>query len=164
MFCNDIAMTTLLHVPGFIGVSPVNISLRLKSVGEYLGFCQNQRRLRFTTTLSRSMESLRLDTGISTPPTSTSSTKFLVAAANISQLDANTFVNRHRVKIHSEWSSLITPSVKILRDMLVLNASVGDNWTSSRAWRRFGSHKLKKPFGWEVEMPSTTTRRPVSFS
>lgn len=76
----------LWWLPGSMGVSPVSISLRVKSVGRCLGFCQNQKRLRFTTNVSISMTSFRLDTGISNPPWSTSSTKFLVAVANISSL------------------------------------------------------------------------------
>lgn len=78
-------------VPGFIGGSPVKISLSLKSVGVYLVFCQNQRLLRFTTTVSTEMSLFGLDTGISEPPTSTSSTKFLVAAVNMARLEAARF-------------------------------------------------------------------------
>lgn len=70
-----------------MGVSPVSISLRLKSVGRYLDFCQHQKRLRFTTTVRRAMVSFRLVTGIRDPLSSTSSTKFLVARANIFRLD-----------------------------------------------------------------------------
>lgn len=91
-------------VPGFIGGSPVNISLSLKSVGVYFGFCQNQRRLRSTTTVSTEMVSFGLDTGISDPPTSTSSTKFRVAAANMSWLDASRlakFKNENKWCIHT---------------------------------------------------------------
>lgn len=73
-------------LPGSIGVSPSSISLRVKSVGMYLGFCQNQKLFLFTTTDRTDMVSFRLDTGIRRPPWSTSSTKFLVAVANISQL------------------------------------------------------------------------------
>lgn len=67
---------------------PVKISLSLKSVCVYCCFCQNQRRLRFTTTVSTEIVSFGLDTGISEPPISTSFTKFLVAAANMAWLEA----------------------------------------------------------------------------
>ena len=59
------------------------MSLKQKSVARYLGFCQNQYRLRLITNDNILMESFKLDTGIRTPSLSTSSTKFFVAVANI---------------------------------------------------------------------------------
>lgn len=75
----------ILCLPGVKGVSPVSTSLRVKSVGRYLGFCQIQKRLCFTTSERGTSlsESIRLDTGIKLPSSSISSTKFLVAVENI---------------------------------------------------------------------------------
>lgn len=74
----------ILCLPGVKGVSPVSTSLRVKSVGRYLGFCQIQKRFRFTTSERGTSlsESIRLDTGTKLP-SSISSTKFLVAVENI---------------------------------------------------------------------------------
>lgn len=99
-------------VPGFMGGSPVKISLSLKSVVVYLCFCQNQRRLRFTTTVSTEMLSFGLNTGISELPTSTSSTKFLVAAANMAWLEAARFAKTRSVWLMTVYFNLTLSTCK----------------------------------------------------
>lgn len=57
------------YIPGMSILSPCNKSLRVKTVGWYLGFCQNQIRLRLTTSaMGTSLcESFTLDTWMRLP-------------------------------------------------------------------------------------------------
>lgn len=72
------------YVPGWSSSSPCNRLLRVKSVGWYLGFCQN-RQLRLTTSAMGTsfFESFTRDTWMRLPSGSIWRTKFAVALENI---------------------------------------------------------------------------------
>lgn len=78
-----------IHVPGTSTLSPCSKWLRVKSVGWYLGFCQNQLQLRFTTSAMRTSlcESFIRDTWMRLPSWSISRTKLAVALENMASAD-----------------------------------------------------------------------------
>lgn len=73
------------YVPGWSTSSPCSRLLRVKSVGWYLGFCQNNGRLRLTTSAMGTsfFESFTRDTWMRLPSGSIWWTKFAVALENI---------------------------------------------------------------------------------
>lgn len=78
-----------IHIPGTSTLSPCSKWLRVKSVGWYLGFCQNQLQLRFTTSAMRTSlcESFIRDTWMRLPSWSISRTKLAVALENMASAD-----------------------------------------------------------------------------
>lgn len=77
------------YVPGLSSWSPSSKSLRVKSVGWYLGLCQNQKRLRLTTSAMETsfLESFTRDTWMRLPSGSIWWTKLAVALENMARVD-----------------------------------------------------------------------------